>query len=114
MTRISALAFSLALLAAAAVGSACAAPPENADPTLAPWFQSLKQPGTRVGCCSVADCRPVDSRIVGNHYEVLIGDRWTEVPPDRVLEHEPNPLGRAVACWTPRFGILCFVRPTEA
>ena len=103
-----------ALLTLSAMQPGRAAPPDTADPALAPWFQSLKQPGTRVGCCSVADCRPVDSRIVGDHYEALIGGRWTEVPPERVLEHEPNPVGRAVACWTPQYGILCFVRPTEA
>jgi len=107
-----ALALALAALLAAQPGRA--APPDNADPALAPWFQSLKQPGTRVGCCSVADCRPVDSRIVGDHYEALIGGHWTSVPPERVLEHEPNPVGRAVVCWTPIHGILCFVRPTEA
>ena len=27
-----------------------AAPPENADPALSPWFQSLAVPGTGVSC----------------------------------------------------------------
>jgi hypothetical protein len=44
----------------------------------------------------------------------MLDGKWIDVPPARVLEHEPNPTGRAVACWTPRYGILCFVRPTEA
>src|SRR5215469_16074808 len=34
-----------------------AAPPDNPDPALAPWFESLKQPGTGASCCSIADCR---------------------------------------------------------
>jgi hypothetical protein len=102
------------LLGLAAAGAAIAAPPQGADQSLAPWYESLKQPGTRVGCCSIADCRPVESRIVGDHYEALIGQEWLRVPPNRVLDHQPNPAGRAVACWTPQYGILCFVRPTEA
>jgi len=114
MTRTFSLAFALVALAASAAEPARGAPPENADSSLAPWFESLKQPGTRVGCCSVADCRPVDSRIVEDHYEALIAGRWMRVPPGRVLDHVPNPIGRAVACWTPSYGILCFVRPTEA
>jgi hypothetical protein len=34
------------------------APPEGADPRLAPWFQSLESPSGK-SCCSIADCRPV-------------------------------------------------------
>jgi len=104
------------LLAAASllIGSAAfAAPPENADPSLAPWFQSLKQPGSGMGCCSIADCRPVDSRVVGDHFEAIIQGQWVAVPPEKVLQYQPNPTGHAVACWTPYTGILCFVRPTE-
>ncbi len=40
------------------IASAYGRPPENADPTLAPWFQSLSIPGTGISCCSIADCRP--------------------------------------------------------
>jgi hypothetical protein len=34
-----------------------AAPPENADPALSPWFQSLAVPGTGVSCRSEAEWR---------------------------------------------------------
>jgi hypothetical protein len=40
-----------------AFGPALAAPPDNFDPKLSPWFDSLRQPGTGAGCCSIADCR---------------------------------------------------------
>lgn len=102
-----------ACLMLALAGAAIAAPPENADPALAPWYESLTQPETGLGCCSIADCREVESRLVGDHYEALIRDRWMIVPPERILEHTPNPTGRAVACWRPRQGIRCFVRATE-
>jgi hypothetical protein len=92
---------------------ALAAPPENADPTLGPWYQSLKQPGSGVSCCSIADCRQVDYRTEGDHYEALIDGKWLLVPPERVLAHETNPTGHGVVCWTPWQGILCFVTAAE-
>jgi hypothetical protein len=91
-----------------------AEPPPNADPALAPWFRSLMQPGTSISCCSFSDCRTTDSRIQGDHYEALIGDKWFVVPPEKILQRTDNPTGRAVVCWTPQRGILCFVRATES
>jgi hypothetical protein len=94
--------------------SAIAQPPPNANPKLAPWFRSLLQPGTNLSCCSIADCRTTDYRIEHNHYEALIGKRWLDVPPDKILQRTDNPTGRAVVCWTPQLGIMCFVRATES
>ena len=93
---------------------AVAEPPPDANPNLAPWFRSLQQPGTAVSCCSIADCRTTNSRVEGGRYEALIGHEWYAVPPDRILQRTDNPTGRAVVCWTPQRGILCFVRPTES
>lgn len=106
----------LALIAAVLLiaSGACAAPPPDADPALAPWFRDLRVPGTGRSCCSVADCRPAEARTRGDHYEVLIEGRWIAVPPERVLDRADNPTGRAVVCWTPTRGILCFVRGPEA
>jgi hypothetical protein len=93
--------------------AAHAQPPEGADPNLAPWFGSLRQPGTGTSCCSIADCRATDYRLMSDHYEVLIEDKWLAVPPDKILQRVDNPVGRAVVCWTPQLGIMCFVRATE-
>jgi len=90
-----------------------AAPPPDADPALSPWFHSLRQPGTGMSCCSIADCRPVDYRTTPNGYEVWIEDRWWPVPPEKVLQRADNPVGRAVVCWTKLTGIMCFVRAPE-
>src|SRR5262249_38392205 len=49
-------------------------PPDGADPALAPWFRSLTQPGTHQPCCSLADCRTVQYRIVGDHFQAYIGE----------------------------------------
>ena len=108
------------LLRALAISLVClahpilAAPPSNPDPALAPWFNSLRQPWTNALCCSIADCRPTDSRISGDHYEAFVGGQWRSVPPDRILQRADNPTGRAVACWTKQVGILCFVRAPES
>lgn len=90
-----------------------AAPPPDTDPAFADWYRSLQQPTTGVSCCSIADCRATDYRTDGNHYEVLINNKWTVVPQDKILQHIDNPVGRAVVCWTPALGIMCFVRATE-
>jgi hypothetical protein len=107
--RLAALALLLLL-----AGSAVAAPPQNADPALAPWFRSLLQPGTAISCCSLADCRPTEYRIKADHYEALVGGNWVAVPPDKILQRTDNPTGHAIVCWTPLRGIMCFVRSTES
>jgi len=89
-------------------------PPEGADPSLAPWFQSLHQPGTGVSCCSIADCRQTDYRTNGYGYEALIDGAWLVVPSEKVLHRVDNPTGRAVVCYMPGRGIMCFVTPEES
>jgi hypothetical protein len=98
----------LAVLAPLAKG----APPENADPALAPWFRSL-QGNDGVSCCSIADCRATDDRVKDGHYEALIAGAWIPVPDDKVLRRTDNPTGRAVVCWLPNRGVMCFIAGSE-
>jgi len=102
------------LALACIVWPALAAPPPDADPALAPWFNSLRQPWTHALCCSMADCRRVESRLSGEHYEVMIEGEWRAVPDNVILDRNDNPTGRAIACWTPGSGILCFIRAPES
>jgi hypothetical protein len=81
---------------------------------MAPWFNSLQQPGSGISCCSIADCRRTDSRIVGDHYEVMIDGEWRAVPPSAVVDRDDNPTGRAVVCYTPARGIMCFIKAPDA
>jgi hypothetical protein len=92
---------------------AIARPPPNADMSLAPWFQGLRQPSTGMSCCSMADCRQTDFRTKDGHYEALIKGEWRTVPPETILQRIDNPTGRAVVCYTPELGIMCFVRGPE-
>lgn len=98
-----------------------ALPPDNVDPSLTPWFNSLKQPGTGAECCSIADCRTAEVRRDSQGYEVKIDHKWhvssifwLRVPAERILDEHSNPTGRAVLCYTPEAGILCFVPPPES
>lgn len=94
------------------------APPENADGRYSEWFRSLKQPGTGTSCCDLSDCRGVSIRVGAEGYEALLTpadfpvaeSRWVAIPQDKILQGKDNPLGRAVLCWTPSSGVLCFVQ----
>ncbi len=96
------------------MGSAEARPPKNADMSLAPWFHSLRQPGTGASCCSIADCRQTDFRIKGGHYQAKVNGHWKTVPKHTILSRTDNPTGRAVVCYTPYVGIMCFIKGPEA
>jgi hypothetical protein len=113
------LRFALAFLGLVAVAPAFAAPPENADPKLRDWFESLRQPYTGAPCCSISDCRRTEARHNHKGWEVLIDERfgargveWVDVPSHRVLERQ-NPIGEAVVCFIPTVGVMCFVPPPE-
>ena len=98
--------------------SARAAPPEHADPTLAPWFKSLRRPQTNQPCCDVADCRTVEYRTLGNRFQAFIGQefprwtnpprQWVDVPDENVLHRRDNPTGEGVACWF-QGQVVCFI-----
>jgi hypothetical protein len=91
-----------------------AEPPANADPRMAPFFESLK---TKEGgnCCGAADCREVRSESPDNsptgHWRAFIDrgtfgptapNEWIDVPDDTVDGKEATsmrPPG-AIACWS--------------
>jgi hypothetical protein len=54
--------------------SAHAAPPPDASGQYHDWFRSLTVPGLSTACCTVADCRMVESRWNGRtqHYEAKV------------------------------------------
>ena len=35
-------------------------------------------------CCNLMDCRPTQSRMVGDHYEVKVDGAWTPVPSNKI------------------------------
>ena len=105
----------LAILALAPAAASRAEAPESAnDPAISEWYRSLRSPDTDIGCCSEADCRPTEYRITPTgDYEAFVDDEWLIVPKSKILDHKDNPVGRAVICYSPYLGILCFVRAPE-
>jgi hypothetical protein len=102
--------FLLPVLAGVALGG----PPSGADPNspLGLWYRSLTTPLSGASCCSVADCRPVDARLIGEGWEIHVNGVWIPVSPYVVLKRN-NPDGRPIACLRPGI-ILCFVPPAES
>jgi len=99
--------FLLSVLAGVALGQ----PPPGADPNspLGLWYRSLTAPLSGASCCSIADCRPVEARWVGEGWEIYVNDVWIAVSPYVVLRRD-NPDGRPIACLRPGM-VMCFVPP---
>ncbi len=110
------------IIVAGLIGGYCmptpAEPPEGADPAFAPWFRSLRQPRTNQSCCDMADCRTVQYRTAGDHFQAFIGNEfprwsnapnaWVDVPNENVLHRLDNPTGEGIACWF-EGRVLCFI-----
>jgi hypothetical protein len=71
----------------------------------------------RGSCCNLMDCRPTQSRMVGDHYEVKVDGAWTPVPYDKI-NNAVAPDGGAHVCAPrqvgPNKGVLfCVILPSE-
>src|SRR5262249_21174901 len=68
-------------------------------------------------CCNLMDCRPTQSRIVGDHYEVKVDGAWTPVQYNKI-NNVVAPDGGAHVCAPrqvgPNKGVLfCVILPSE-
>src|SRR5262249_23735632 len=68
-------------------------------------------------CCNLMDCRPTQSRIIGDHYEVKVDGVWTPVPYGKI-NNVVAPDGGAHVCAPrqvgPNKGVLfCVILPSE-
>ena len=43
------------------------------------FYASLRRNDGQGPCCSLTDCRPTQSRMVGDHYEVKLDGEWVRV-----------------------------------
>lgn len=101
----------LSLILATLVLLVAPAPAHPPDASFADWYNALRQPDTGSGCCSLADCGPVETRVVGGAIEVYwtAGSQWLPVPMNKILLREHNPEGQPVACIGPAGTVYCFV-----
>jgi hypothetical protein len=48
------------------------------------FYSTLKRNDGQGSCCNLMDCRPTQSRMVGDHYEVKVDGEWMRVPMTRL------------------------------
>src|SRR5262245_32945150 len=48
------------------------------------FYSKLNRDDGKGSCCNFYDCRPTQSRRVGDHYEVKVDGEWTRVPNDKI------------------------------
>ena len=81
------------------------------------FYSKLNRNDGKGSCCNLMDCRPTQSRMVGDHYEVKVDGEWTLVPNDKI-NNVIAPDGGAHVCAPmqegPNKGVLfCVILPPE-
>ena len=81
------------------------------------FYSKLIRKDKKTSCCSLIDCRPTQSRMVGDHYEVKVEGEWTPVPKD-AIQNVMAPDGGAHVCAPRQLGankgiLYCVVLPPE-
>ena len=81
------------------------------------FYSKLQRNDGRGSCCNLLDCRPTQSRMIDDHYEVKVDGEWVRVPVD-TINNVVAPDGGAHVC-APRQegrnkGVLdCVILPSE-
>jgi hypothetical protein len=80
------------------------------------FYLTLKRNDGGGSCCNLMDCRPTQSRMVGDHYEVKVDGEWTPVPnpnsADAGADMTPCWLW-AVSATSRPYGTRAYKRPDE-
>src|SRR5262245_13207174 len=80
-------------------------------------YSKLKRNDGQGWCCNLFDCRPTQSRMVGDHYEVKVDGEWMSVPNDKI-NNVIAPDGGAHVCAPRQVGrnkgvLFCVILPPE-
>jgi hypothetical protein len=81
------------------------------------FYSTLIRKDTKTSCCNLSDCRPTQSRMVNDHYEVKVDGAWLPVPKE-AIQNVAAPDGGAHVCAPAQIGaakgkIYCVVLPPE-
>jgi hypothetical protein len=81
------------------------------------FYSKLKRNDGGGSCCNLMDCRPTQSRMVGDHYEVKVDGEWIPVPSDKI-NNVVAPDGGAHVCAPRQIGankgvLFCVILPSE-
>jgi hypothetical protein len=80
-------------------------------------FYSILKRNDGGSCCNLMDCRPTQSRMVGDHYEVKVDGAWMPVPRDKI-NNIIAPDGGAHVCAPKQEGVnkgvlFCVILPPD-
>ena len=81
------------------------------------FYSTLKRNDGQGSCCNLMDCRPTQSRMVGDHYEVKVDGEWMLVPSAKI-NNAVAPDGGAHVCAPRQVGhnksvLFCVILPPE-
>jgi hypothetical protein len=81
------------------------------------FYSNLKRNDGQGSCCNLMDCRPTQSRMVGDHYEVKVDGEWIPVPNNKI-NNVVAPDGGAHVCAPKQIGankgvLFCVILPSE-
>ena len=81
-------------------GAGAAPPPDAAqNPASHAWFETLRQSGSHLPCCSISNCRYTSFKEIGGHFQVEV-DGWTyAVPNVAILYGYDNVTEHAIVCY---------------
>ena len=81
------------------------------------FYSKLNRNDGKGSCCNLMDCRPTQSRMAGDHYEVKVDGEWTPVPNDKINNVVAPDSGAHVCAPMqegPNKGVLfCVILPPE-
>jgi hypothetical protein len=81
------------------------------------FYSKLQRNDGHGSCCNLMDCRPTQSRMVGDHYEVKVDGEWVPVS-NNTINNVVAPDGGAHVCAPQQIGrskrvIFCVILPDE-
>jgi hypothetical protein len=81
------------------------------------FYSKLQRNDGRGSCCNLLDCRPTQSRMIDDHYEVKVDGEWVRVPVD-TINNVVAPDGGAHVCAPRQEGrnkgvLYCVILPSE-
>jgi hypothetical protein len=82
------------------------------------FYSKLHRNDELTSCCNDGDCRPTQSRRVGDRHEVKVDGEWTPVPPNKIVD-VIAPDGGAHVCAPVQAGwskgsLYCVVLPPDS
>jgi hypothetical protein len=82
------------------------------------FYAKLRRNDGQGPCCSLGDCRPTQSRMVGDHYEVKVDGQWVPVPTN-TISNVVAPDGGAHVCAPEQIGhhkglLFCVILPPDS